>query len=327
MKRRALIALIGGAAVAWPRAARAQQSGPMPLIGYLSSQSQDYDGPRLAALRRSLSEAGYVEGTNVAIEYRWTEGNYDPLAAQAGEFVRHRVAVIFAGSLPAALAAKAATSTIPIVFVMGADPVKLGVVASLNRPGGNVTGVSQFYGALGAKRLEFIRELVPSLSVLAVLSNPKNPNAEDHLDDVRTAAQAIGQQIDVLRATSESEIDAAFANLARRKDSALLVADDPLFSVRRDQLVALAARHVVPASYYAREFAVAGGLMSYGSSSSDNNHQAGLYGERILKGAKPSELPVLQPTKFELVINLKAAKALGLQIPDKLLALTDEVIE
>jgi len=327
MRRRDVIKFIANATVAWPLAARAQQSA-MPIIGFVSATAPDrYVSPVVDAFRQGLNESGFVEGHNVAIEFRWAEGHYERLPAFAAELISRQVAVIFAGALPAALAAKQATSTIPIVFVMGADPVKLGVVASLNRPGGNVTGVSQFYGALGAKRLEFIRELVPSLSVLAVLSNPKNPNAEDHLDDVRTTAQAIGQQIDVLRATSESEIDAAFANLARRKDSALLVADDPLFSVRRDQLVALAARHVVPASYYAREFAVAGGLMSYGSSSSDNNHQAGLYVGRILKGAKPSELPVLQPTKFELVINLKTAKALGLAVPPTLLALSDEVIE
>src|SRR5215470_16340837 len=251
MRRREFITLLGGAAAVWPLAARAQPA--MRVIGYLSSQSRDYDDPRLAALRQSLSEAGFAEGTNVAIEYRWTDGDYDRLAALAAEFVRRQVALIFTASLPAALAAKAATTTIPIVFVMGADPVKLGVVASLNRPGGNITGVSQFYGALGAKRLELIREFVPSLSALAVLSNPKNPNAEDHLDDVRTAARAIGQQIEVFRASSESEIDAAFASFAQRRDSALLVADDPLFSVRRDQLVTLAARHSVPASYYARE--------------------------------------------------------------------------
>jgi ABC-type uncharacterized transport system substrate-binding protein len=327
MRRRDVIKLIAGSTVARPLTAHAQQSA-VPVIGFVSATAPDrYIRPLVVAFRQGLNEIGFVEGHNVAIEFRWAEGHYDRLPAFAAELITRQVAVIFAGSLPAALAAKEATSSIPIVFVMGADPVKLGVVASLNRPGGNVTGVSQFYGALGAKRLEFIRELVPSLSVLAVLSNPKNPNAEDHLDEVQTAARAVGQQIDVFRASSESEIDGVFANLARRKDGALLVADDPLFSVRRDQLVALAARYAVPVSYYAREFAVAGGLMSYGSSSSDNNHQAGLYVGRILKGAKPADLPVLQPTKFELVINVKTAKALGLTVPPTLIALADEVIE
>jgi putative ABC transport system substrate-binding protein len=249
------------------------------------------------------------------------------LPALAAELVGRGVAVILAGALPSALAAKETTSTIPIVFVMGADPVKLGVVASLNRPEGNVTGIYQYFGALGGKRLELIRELVPSLTVLAVLSNPKNPNAEDHLDDIQAAAHTIGQQIDIVRASSENEIDAAFTLLAQRSDGALLVADDPFFSVRRDQIVALAARHAIPASYYARAFALAGGLMSYGSSVSENNRQAGIYVGRILKGAKPSELPVLQPAKFELVINLKTSKALGLRVPQSLLATADELIE
>ena len=325
-KRREFITLFGGAA-AWPLAARAQQSGPMPVIGYLSSQSREYDGPRLAALRRSLSEAGYVEGTNVAIEYRWTQGNYDPLAAQAGEFVRHRVAVIFAGSLPAALAAKAATTTIPIVFVIGADPVKLGVVASLNQPGGNVTGVTQFYGALGGKRLEFIRELVPTASIIAVLTNPRNPNSEDHLADVRAAAHAMGQRILVFPVSAENEIEPAFAGLLSQGANALLVADDPFFSTRRDQIVAQAARGAMPAIYYTREFAEAGGLISYGSNPNANYIQAGAYVARILKGMAPADLPVQQPTKFELVINLKTAKALGLTVSDSLLARADEVIE
>jgi putative ABC transport system substrate-binding protein len=327
MKRREFITLIGGAAAAWPPAARAQQS-LMPVIGYLGGTAPGRYSKRLiTAFRLGLKEAGFVEGHNVAIEIRWAEGHYERLPPLATELVSRGMAVILAGSLPSALAAKQATTTIPIVFVMGADPVKLGVVASLNRPSGNVTGIYQYFGALGGKRLELIRDLVPSLSVLAILSNPKNPNAEDHLDDVQSAARAIGQQIDVLRASNESEINAAFAALAQRKDSALLVADDPFFSVRSDQIVALAARHKVPASYYTRQFASAGGLMSYGSSNFDNNRQAGIYVGRILKGAKPSELPVLQPTKFELVINLKAAKALGLEVPPMLLARADEVIE
>jgi putative ABC transport system substrate-binding protein len=274
-----------------------------------------------------LKETGFVEGQNVAIEFRWAEGQYDRLPKFAAEFVRRQVAVILAGSLPSALAAKDKTSTIPIVFVMGADPVKLGVVASLNRPGGNVTGISQYYGALGAKRLELLRELVPSASAVAIISNPKNANAEDHLNDVQAAARAIGQQTDVFRASSENEIDAAFAGLVRRGDGALLVADDPFFSVRRSQIVALAARHGVPTIYYAQYFAAVGGLMSYGSSAGDNYRLAGIYVGRILKGAKPADLPVIQPTRFELVINLKTAKELGLDVPPTLLALADEVIE
>jgi ABC-type uncharacterized transport system substrate-binding protein len=327
MRRRDVIRLIAASAAAWPLAAHAQQRA-IPTIGYVSATSLDgYSGPQVAAFRQALKESGFVEGQNVAIEFRWAEGRYDRLPTFTAELVSRPVDVILASSLPAALAAKQATTSIPIVFVMGADPVKLGVVASLNRPGGNLTGVMQLFGALGAKRLALIRELVPSLSVLAVLSNPNNPNASDHLDDVQTAARSIGQQIEVFRATSESEIDSAFASIARRKDGALLVADDPLFSLRRDQLVGLAARHAIPASYYARDFAVAGGLMTYGSSTSNNYHEAGLYVARILRGAKPADLPVLQPTKFELVINVKTAKALGLTVPPTLIALADEVIE
>src|SRR5262249_6663308 len=295
-----------GSTVVLPFVARAQQR--MPVIGYLSATAPGgYSTPLITAFRQGLYEIGFAEDQNVAIEFRWAEGRYDRLPALAAELVNRGVGVILAGSLPSALAAKQATSAIPIVFVMGADPVKLGVVASLNRPGGNITGIYQYFGALGGKRLEFIRELVPSLAVLAALSNPKNPNPDDHLDDIQAAARAIGQQIDVVRASSESEIDAAFARLAQRHDGALLVADDPFFSVRRDQIVALAARYAIPASYYARAFALAGGLVSYGSSN-ETNRQAGIYAGRILKGAKPSELPVLLPAKFELVINLKTAK-------------------
>jgi putative ABC transport system substrate-binding protein len=297
------------------------------VIGYLGGTAPDGTEMLIAAFRAGLKEAGFAEGQDVSIEFRWAEGHYDRLSPLATELVSRGVEVILAASLPAALAAKQVTTTIPIVFVMGADPVKLGVVASLNRPSGNITGIYQYFGALGGKRLELIRDLVPSLSILAILSNPKNPNAEDHLDEIQFAARAVGQRIDVLRASTESEIDAAFADIVQRKDSALFVADDPFFGVRRDQIVALAARHKVPASYYAREFALAGGLMSYGSSSGENNRQAGIYVGRILKGARPSELPVVQPTKFELIINLKTAKTLGLNVPDRLLALADEVIE
>jgi putative tryptophan/tyrosine transport system substrate-binding protein len=327
LKRRNFIMLLSGAVAAWPLAGRAQQPA-MPVIGYLGGTAPgDYSTQVIAAFRAGLSEIGFVEGQNVGIEFRWAEGQYDRLPALAAELVSRGVAVIVAGSLPSALAAKQATSTIPIVFVMGADPVKLGVVASLNRPGGNVTGVYQYFGALGGKRLELIRELVPSLTALAVLSNPKNPNAEDHLDDIRAAARAIDQKIDVFHAGNESEIEAAFAGFAQRGDRALLVADDPFFFFRRDQIVALAARHGIPASYYARAFAGAGGLMSYGSSNEENNREAGIYVGRILKGAKPADLPVLQPTKFELVINLKTAKAIGLDVPLRLQQLADEIIE
>ena len=284
MRRREFLILLGGAAAAWPLAAHSQQTA-MPVIGFLGATALDaYTSQLVAAFRRGLTEVGLVENRDVAIEFRWAEGNYDRLPALARELVGDRAAVILAGSLPSALAAKQATSSIPIVFIMGADPVKLGVVTSLNRPDGNVTGIYQYYGALGGKRLEFIREIVPSLAVLAVLSNPKNPNAEDHLNDIKAAAHAVHQQIDVFHASSEGDIDAAFANLARHRDGALLLADDPLFSVRRDQIVALAARYAVPTSYYARDFALAGGLMSYGSSGADNNRQAGIYVGRILKG-------------------------------------------
>jgi putative tryptophan/tyrosine transport system substrate-binding protein len=297
------------------------------VIGYLGALSPRWDAERLPALRQSLAEAGYVEGSNVAIEYNWAEGNYDRLPAQAAEFVRRGVAVILASSLPSALAAKAATTSIPIVFVMGADPVKLGVVASLNQPGGNVTGVTQLYGALGGKRLELIREVVPGVSVIAVLSNPKNPNAEDHLADVRVAAQAMGQRILVLPVSADSEIEPAFASMRQEGANALLVADDPFFGTRRDQIVAQAKARALPTIYYTREFPAAGGLMSYGSNTVDNFRRVGIYIARILKGTPPAELPVEQPTKFELVINLKTAKALGLSVPLTLQAAADEVIE
>jgi putative tryptophan/tyrosine transport system substrate-binding protein len=324
MKRREFIAGLGGA-VAWPLGVRAQQQ--IPVIGYLSSQSSPADASRLAAVRQSLAEAGYAEGTSFVFEYRWSEGDYNRLAAQATEFAQRRVAVIFAASLPAALAAKAATTTIPIVFVMGADPVKLGLVASLNRPGGNVTGVYQFFGALGGKRLEIVRELAPKATLIAVLTNPKNPNSEDHLADVRAAAQAMGQRTLVVPVSAGDDVELAFESMKRHGANALLVADDPYFTVRRDQLIALANGHALPTIYYTREFAAAGGLVSYGSNSVDNYARAGAYVGRILKGTPPADLPIEQPTKFELVINLKTAKTLGLEVPSTLLARADEVIE
>ena len=328
MKRRAFITLLGGAAAAtcnsWPRAVRAQQ---MPVLGYFSSQSPNWDAARLGALRQSLAEAGYVAGTNLGIEYRWAEGDYNRLATQAEEFVRRAVAVIVAGSLPAALAAKAATTSIPIVFVMGADPVKHGVVGSLNRPGGNLTGLMQFYGALGGKRLELIRELVPAASLIAVLTNPKNPNSEDHLADVRAAAQAMAQRIVVFPVGADEEIEPAFAGMMQQGANALLLADDPFFSTRRDHIIAQANGRRLPAIYYTREFAMAGGLISYGSNPLDNYRRAGVYVARILRGTPPAELPIEQPTKFELVINLDTAKALGVTVPLTLQAAADEVIE
>jgi putative ABC transport system substrate-binding protein len=329
MNRRKFITLLGGAAAAWPLAARAQQSERIHRIGVLMAfMADDPEGQaRLVALRRSLAEAGYAEGANLAIEYRWAEGDYNRLTAQAAEFVRERVAVIFAASLPSALAAKAATTAIPIVFVMGADPVKLGVVASLNHPGGNVTGVYQFYGALGGKRLELIRELVPAASLIAVLTNPKNPNSEDHLADVHAAAQAMGQRILVFPVGAEGDIEPAFASMTQQGANALLVTDDPFFGTRRDQLIAQANSRALPAIYYTREFAAGGGLISYGSNAIYNYGRAGTYVARILKGAPPGELPIEQPTKFELVINLKTAKALGLTVPLTLQAAADEVIE
>ena len=325
IKRREFIAALGSAA-AWPVAARAQQR-TMPVIGFLNSGSLDGYAAMADGFRQGLKETGYVEGQNVAIEFRWADGEYDRLPALAAELVRRQVAVILAGALPATIAAKRETPTIPIVFTMGADPVKLGLVASLNRPGGNVTGISMLYGALGTKRLELLRELAPSASTIAIISNPKNPNAEDHLSDVLAAARAIGQRIDVFRASSESEIDAAFVAIVRRGNGALLVTDDPLFSVQLDQIVALAARHALPAIYYRREFVAAGGLIGYGSNSGEAYRQAGIYIGRILKGEKPADLPVMQPVKFELILNLKTAKTLGLTVPQSILLSADKVIE
>jgi putative ABC transport system substrate-binding protein len=324
MRRREFIAGLG--AVAWPLAARAQQAG-VPVIGYLGSSSLNVSADQLAGFRQGIKEATFVEGGNVAIEYHWSEGNYERLPAMAVELARRQVAVILASGLPAALAAKTASPTIPIVFVMGADPVTSGVVSSFNRPGGNVTGVSQFYGALGGKRLELLREIVPAATTVAVLTNPNNPNSQSHLTDVQAVARALGQKITVAAARNEAEINAAFAEFARQRADALLVADDPLFNVRRGQIAALAAQLKLPAIYYAREYAVDGGLITYGSVSSDNYRLAGGYVGRILNGAKPADLPVLQPTKFELIINLKTAKTLGVTVPPTVIARADEVIE
>jgi putative tryptophan/tyrosine transport system substrate-binding protein len=326
MKRREFMTLIGGAA-AWPLAARAQQA-TIPLIGYLSSGSPTAFAPMVAALRRGLGEAGVVEGKHFAIEYRWAEGQYERLPAFAADFVSRQAAVIVAtGGSDPALAAKAATETIPIVFTGGFDPVELGLVVSLARPGGNATGTINIAGDLNAKRLGMLRELVPAATTIAVLANPGVSDSEAQLKEVETSARAIGQRILIFDAGSEGDFKKAFEAMVQRGADALFVNASPFFTSQRKKLVALAARHAIPASYSFREFAVDGGLMTYGASIPEQHRQAGVYAGRILKGEKPADLPVLRPTKFELVINLKTAKALWLQVPDKLLALADEVIE
>jgi len=326
MRRRNFITLLGGTAVAWPLAARAQQKA-MPVIGYLNTGSPDTNPPLLAAFRQGLSETGYVEGQNLAIEYRWAEGHYDRLTALAADLVGRNVDLIIASSPPSALAAKSATSTIPIVFRGGADPVGDGLVASLARPRGNLTGVG-FGGAdLTAKRLELLTELVPRAGLIALLVNPNVSNAESIIRDVQEAARSKGLQLHVLKAGSESEIDTAFASAVQPHADALVVSADPFLSSRREQLVALASRHAVPAIYAWREFAASGGLISYGPSLAAALRLIGIYAGKILKGAKPSDLPVQQPTKFELVINIKTAKSLGLTVPPTLLAQADDVIE
>ncbi len=326
MKRREFITLLGGAAVMWPYAAHTQQPA-LPVVGYLSSVAPVAYAHLVAAFRKGLSETGFVEGQNVALEFRWAEGRYDRLPALAADLVGRQVAVIVAGSVPAARAAKAATATIPIVFTAGADPVKVGLVASLNRPGGNLTGVYSFGGEVATKGLGVLRELVPSAAVIAVLLNPKNPIAELTKRDVQGAARLTGQKIQFLNASSERELDSAFASLVQQQADALLVGNDAFFNSRVGQLAALAGRHAIPTLYSRREFAAAGGLVSYGPSLADTYHQVGIYTGRILKGAKPADLPVVLPTKFELVINRKTAETLGLSVPPTLLALADEVIE
>jgi putative tryptophan/tyrosine transport system substrate-binding protein len=326
MNRRAFITLLGGAA-AWPLAARAQQPA-MPVIGFLNSGSANTFAHLANAFRQGLKEVGYIEGQNVTTEYRWAESRYDQLPALAADLVKRQVNVIAAtGGEQSAVAAKAATTRIPIVFTAGGDPVRQGLVASLNHPGGNLTGMFFLTGAIESKRLGLLRELVPNTAIIGVLLNPNSPAVELQLRDIPDAARAIGQQIVILEANNDRDIDAAFATLVQRRIGALLVAGDPLFSDRRDQIVALAARDSIPTIYYFREFAAAGGLMSYGANLSDVFRQLGIYTGRILKGEKPSDLPVMQPTKFELVVNLKTASSLGLTVPPSLLALADEVIE
>ena len=328
MRRREFITLLGGAAAAWPLAVRAQLSA-RPVIGYLGSGSPDEFVGRLRAFRQGLSETGYVEGKDVAIEYRWAENQYDRFPALLADFIRHKVTVIVAVTgTPPALAAKAATATIPIVFVTGGDPVALGLVDSLSRPGGNLTGVATLTVELAPKQLEVLHELVPTATIIALLVNPTNPtNAETISRDMQAAARTLGLQLHVLHASTERDFDAVFASLPRLRAGALVIGSDPFFNSRSQQLVALALRQAMPTMYPFREYAIAGGLISYGNSFADAHRQVGVYTGRILKGERPADLPVQQATKVELVINLKTAKALGLSIPLPWRGRADQVSE
>jgi putative ABC transport system substrate-binding protein len=328
IRRREFISTLGGMAVAWPFAARAQQPA-MPVIGYLNSGSPESDTPRLTGLRRGLNESGYVEGRNLVIEYRWAGNQADRLPALAADLVQLRVAVIVSSGPPSTFAAKAATTSIPIVFGVGADPVQLGLVESLNRPGGNLTGFNVLGSELGAKQLALLHELVPSAAMIGFLENPNDPISELMTRDVVAAAPVIGIKVQISKAGTDREIDAAFVSLVQARTGALLVAGNNFFNSRIEQIVGLAARHAIPTMGGLPEFVAAGGLISYGMRNNliEEYRQVGLYTGRILKGEKPADLPIMQATKFGLSINLKTAKGLGLQIPDRLLALADEVIE
>jgi putative ABC transport system substrate-binding protein len=327
MQRREVITLLGGAAASWPLTARAQQP-PMPVIGFLGAGSAKSDVYRTTAFRQGLTEAGYVEGRNVAFEYRWAEDQYERLPALAAELVRREVAVIVAiGGNTSAVAAKSATATIPIVFEIGGDPIALGLVASLARPGGNITGTTFLVGTLAAKQFEILHETVPKAALIGFLLNPTNVDAETKTKDALAAAEYIGQKLLVVHARTDAEIEAAFAALVQQRAGALVIGAEALFASRLDKLVELAARYKLPAIYFRREFALAGGLMSYGASITEALRVAGLYAGRILKGEKPADLPVQQSTKVELVVNLKTAKALGLTVPPQIVARADEVIE
>ena len=325
-RRRDFVAILGGAVFVWSRTATAQQSS-IPVIGFLNSGSAGAYTDQVAAFRQGLSEVGYIEGRNVTVEYRWADGRSDRLPALAADLVNRQVAVIAATTLPAAPAAKAATATIPIVFLIGGDPIALGLVASMSRPGANITGVAVLNVALTAKRLELLREVVPAPVVIAMLLSPTSAYTDPETREIEAAARAGGQQLVFVKAASEAEIDAAFSTLARQRAGALIVSADPFFTSHRSQIVALAAQHGLPAIYQWRDFTEAGGLMSYGSSHIDIYRQTGNYVGRILKGDKPADLPVQQPTKFELVINLKTANELGITIPQSLLLRADEVIQ
>jgi ABC-type uncharacterized transport system substrate-binding protein len=325
MKRREFVALVGGAA-AWPLAARAQQ-WPMPIVGILNSTSPQAYASRISSFHEGLGQAGYVEGKTVAIDYRWAEGQYDRLPSLAAELAHRPVNAIAAITTPAALAVKAATTTIPTVFEVGGDPVELGLVASLSRPGGNLTGVGLLNAELGPKRLELLHQLVPAAATVAVLVNPANPNTETLLKELQAAAQSMGLQLHILHAVAERDFDAVFQTIHQLRAGALFIGTDPFFNGCSGQLAALAIRHGIPAIYQYRDFAAAGGLLSYGGSYTEPLRLVGVYVGRILKGEKPAELPVQESTKVELVINLKTAKALGVSIPQSLLGRADEVIE
>ena len=327
MKRREFITLIGSMVVAWPLAAAAQQPA-LPVVGFLGAGSRESDAYRAAAVRKGLIEAGFVEGRNVAFEYRWAEDQYERLPALAVDLVRREVAVLVAiGGITSAIAAKSATATIPVVFEIGGDPIGMGLVSSLNRPGGNITGVSFLTGTLVAKQFEILHETVPMTALIGFLVNPTNPDADNETKSARAAAGSVGQKIAIVQARKDSELETAFATLVQQRAGALVICADPFFNNQRDKLVELAARQKVPAIHSLREYAAAGGLMSYGTSITEAHRLVGLYAGRILKGEKPADLPVQQSTKVELVINLKTAKALGLTVPPQIVARADEVIE